>query len=124
MNSPFSWSRSHILETDFPLPPEESPIILITIFFSPFLPFLLLPSVEVEEYNKSLTLEYYQEVFEGPFLRETGQYYRQQASKLVAESSCSEYMHCIVNMLQTARRRGTSFLHQTSVTKVSKVQCI
>ena len=75
--------------------------------------------VEVEEYNKSLTLEYYQEVFEGPFLHETGQYYRQQASKLVAESSCSEYMHCVVNMLQTARRRGTSFLHQTSVTKVS-----
>lgn len=79
-----------------------------------------LPLVEVEEYNKSLTLEYYQEVFEGPFLHETGQYYRQQASKLVAESSCSEYMHCVVSMLQTARRRGTSFLHQTSVTKVSR----
>ena len=78
-----------------------------------------LPAVEVEEYNKDQKLDYYQTVFEAPFLHETGQYYRQQASKLVAESSCSEYMHSVVNMLQVARRRGVAFLHQTSVTKVS-----
>ena len=66
-----------------------------------------------------MSLEYYQATFEGPFLQETGEYYRQQASNLVAEKTCSEYMHCIVSMLQTARRRGVAFLHQTSVTKVS-----
>ena len=76
-------------------------------------------TVEVEEYNKGASLEYYQVVFEAPFLLETGEYYRQQASKLVAEKSCSEYMHCVVSMLQTARRRGVAFLHQTSVTKVT-----
>ena len=65
-----------------------------------------------------MNLEYYQKIFEAPFLQETGQYYRQQASKLVAESSCSEYMHSVVSMLQTARRRSMAFLHQTSVTKV------
>ena len=66
-----------------------------------------------------MKLEYYQGIFEAPFLHETGEYYRQQASKLVAESSCSEYMQRVVSMLQTARRRGVTFLHQTSVTKVT-----
>ena len=74
--------------------------------------------VEVEEYNKESALKFYQEVFESPFLRETGEYYRQEASKLVAELSCSEYMAQVVSRLQAERRRGQRFLHQTSITKV------
>jgi len=73
--------------------------------------------VEVEEYNKESALKFYQEVFESPFLRETGEYYRQEASKLVAELSCSEYMAQVVSRLQAERRRGQRFLHQTSITK-------
>ena len=74
--------------------------------------------VEVEEYNKDSSLRFYQELFEAPFLAETGEYYRQEASKIVAELSCSEYMEQVVARLQAARRRGQRFLHQTSVTKV------
>ena len=34
----------------------------------------------------------YEELFEVPFLQETGDYYRQEASKLKDACNCSEYM--------------------------------
>ena len=91
------------------------------IYFVPPLFFLILCcllAVEVEEFNKDSALKLYQEAFESPFLRDTGEYYRQEASKLVAELSCSEYMAQVVSRLQAARRIGHKFLHQTSITKV------
>lgn len=84
----------------------------------PFLILYCLLAVEVEEFNKDSALKLYQEVFESPFLRDAGEYYRQEASKLVAELSCSEYMAQVVSRLQAARRSGHKFLHQTSITKV------
>ncbi len=73
--------------------------------------------VEVEEYQES-SLLYYQETFESPFLEETGQFYRQEASKLTSELSCSEYIQQVVAKLREAKSRGEKFLHLTSVTKV------
>ena len=90
--------------------------ILPTPFF--FLILCCLLAVEVEEFNKDSALKLYQEAFESPFLRDAGEYYRQEASKLVAELSCSEYMAQVVSRLQAARRSGHKFLHQTSITKV------
>jgi cullin 2 len=72
----------------------------------------------VEELRTSEPLRYYQDCFESPFLIETGDYYRQEAAHMVAELSCSEYIKRVVEKLQTARRAGSKFLHQTSVTKV------
>lgn len=37
-------------------------------------------------------LQFYQEIFEGPFLTKTGEYYKQEASNLLQESNCSQYM--------------------------------
>lgn len=37
-------------------------------------------------------LQFYQEIFEGPFLMKTGEYYKQEASNLMQESNCSQYM--------------------------------
>lgn len=39
-----------------------------------------------------LFLQFYQEIFEGPFLIKTGEYYKQEASNLLQESNCSQYM--------------------------------
>lgn len=36
--------------------------------------------------------QFYQEIFEGPFLSKTGEYYKQEASNLLQESNCSQYM--------------------------------
>ena len=48
--------------------------------------------VDVEEYKKKLPLQLYEDVFEIEFLQETGQFYRRQASELVDQCTCSEYM--------------------------------
>lgn len=74
--------------------------------------------VEVEEGKVTESLRYYQECFETPFLQETGHYYRLEAARKIAELSCSDYIKNVVGQLQAARRAGTRFLHQTSVTKV------
>lgn len=37
-------------------------------------------------------LQFYQEIFEGLFLTKTGEYYKQEASNLLQESNCSQYM--------------------------------
>lgn len=39
-----------------------------------------------------ISLQFYQEIFEGPFLIKTGEYYKQEASNLLQESHCSQYM--------------------------------
>ena len=48
--------------------------------------------VNVEEYKKKYPLQLYEELFEVPFLKETGDFYRQEAAKLKDECTCSEYM--------------------------------
>ncbi|XP_060149153.1 cullin-2 isoform X2 [Globicephala melas] len=48
--------------------------------------------VHVEQYKKKFPLKFYQEIFESPFLTETGEYYKQEASNLLQESNCSQYM--------------------------------
>lgn len=37
-------------------------------------------------------LQFYQDIFEGLFLTKTGEYYKQEASNLLQESNCSQYM--------------------------------
>ena len=48
--------------------------------------------VNVEEYKKKYPLQLYEELFEVPFLKETGDFYRQEAAKLKDQCTCSEYM--------------------------------
>lgn len=48
--------------------------------------------------------QFYQEIFEWPFLAETGEYYKQEASNLLQESNCSQYMEKVsfaVHSVQT-----------------------
>ena len=48
--------------------------------------------MNVEEYKKKAPLKLYEDLFEIQFLKETGDYYRQEALALLDVSSCSDYM--------------------------------
>lgn len=72
--------------------------------------------VSVESYKKKHDL--YQKAFEEPFLKTTGDYYRQEAERLLQESDCSQYMHRVLQRLQSEQLRCTKFVHSSSHEKV------
>lgn len=78
--------------------------------------------VEVEHYKKKCRLQLYEEVFESPFLKETGDYYRSEAAKLKNECTCSEYMEKVLKKVQEEEFRSRKFLHPSSYVKVT-IEC-
>uniref|UniRef100_A0A8D0JFS0 Cullin-2 n=1 Tax=Sus scrofa TaxID=9823 RepID=A0A8D0JFS0_PIG len=74
--------------------------------------------VHVEQYKKKFPLKFYQEIFESPFLAETGEYYKQEASNLLQESNCSQYMEKVLGRLKDEEIRCRKYLHPSSYTKV------
>ncbi|XP_065442843.1 cullin-2 isoform X2 [Chrysemys picta bellii] len=74
--------------------------------------------VHVEQYKKKFPLKFYQEIFECPFLNETGEYYKQEASNLLQESNCSQYMEKVLGRLKDEEMRCRKYLHPSSYDKV------
>ncbi|MBN3311157.1 CUL2 protein, partial [Amia calva] len=74
--------------------------------------------VHVEQYKKKFPLKFYQEIFEGPFLSKTGEYYKQEASNLLQESNCSQYMEKVLARLKDEEVRCRKYLHPSSYAKV------
>ncbi|XP_057227112.1 cullin-2 isoform X1 [Malurus melanocephalus] len=74
--------------------------------------------VHVEQYKKKFPLKFYQEIFECPFLNETGEYYKQEASNLLQESNCSQYMEKVLGRLKDEEVRCRKYLHPSSYVKV------
>uniref|UniRef100_A0A3B3SH09 Cullin-2 n=1 Tax=Paramormyrops kingsleyae TaxID=1676925 RepID=A0A3B3SH09_9TELE len=74
--------------------------------------------VHVEQYKKKFPLKFYQEIFEGPFLTKTGEYYKQEASNLLQESTCSQYMEKVLGRLKDEEVRCRKYLHPSSYAKV------
>ncbi|KAM9163948.1 cullin-2 isoform 2-T3 [Pangshura tecta] len=74
--------------------------------------------VHVEQYKKKFPLKFYQEIFECPFLNETGEYYKQEASNLLQESNCSQYMEKVLGRLKDEEMRCHKYLHPSSYGKV------
>uniref|UniRef100_A0A8C9T5B9 Cullin 2 n=1 Tax=Scleropages formosus TaxID=113540 RepID=A0A8C9T5B9_SCLFO len=74
--------------------------------------------VHVEQYKKKFPLKFYQEIFEGPFLTKTGEYYKQEASNLLQESNCSQYMEKVLARLKDEEMRCRKYLHPSSYAKV------
>nr|CAG4646060.1 EOG090X01NX [Macrothrix elegans] len=77
--------------------------------------------VAVEEYKKKNNLELYETVFETPFLEATGEYYRQEASRLLQECTISQYMEKVLQRRDEEDLRGRKFLHPNSYQKVRNV---
>uniref|UniRef100_A0A670Z971 Cullin family profile domain-containing protein n=1 Tax=Pseudonaja textilis TaxID=8673 RepID=A0A670Z971_PSETE len=74
--------------------------------------------VHVEQYKKKVPLKFYQEIFESPFLNETGEYYKQEASNLMQESNCSQYMGKVLCRIKNEEMRCRKYLHPSSYSKV------
>ena len=52
-------------------------------------------------------------MFEVPFLKATGQFYKIEAAKLLQECSISEYLEKVQQKLHEEARRVTMFVHPT-----------
>ncbi|KAG8138814.1 hypothetical protein E2320_001613 [Naja naja] len=76
-----------------------------------------------QQYKLQLLLSYkkkfpLKEIFECPFLNETGEYYKQEASNLMQESNCSQYMEKVLCRLKDEEVRCRKYLHPSSYGKV------
>lgn len=64
--------------------------------------------------------ELYETLFEKPFLEQTGEYYRKEASILMQENNCSSYMEKALARLNEENLRSRKFLNASSYTKVNQ----
>ena len=75
--------------------------------------------VSVEEYKKKGNLDLYEEIFEKPFLLATGEYYREEAAKLLGEGDISHYMERVIMKIEAENVRSRKFLYPSSYQKVT-----
>jgi len=75
--------------------------------------------VSVEEYKKKGNLDLYEEIFEKPFLAATGEFYREEAAKLLGEGSISQYMERVITKIEDEDVRSRKFLYPSSYQKVT-----
>ncbi|PWA24609.1 hypothetical protein CCH79_00016298 [Gambusia affinis] len=71
--------------------------------------------VHVEHYKKKFPLKFYQEIFEGPFLIKTGEYYKQEASNLLQESNCSQYMEKLAKYCDNLLKKSAKGMTENEV---------
>lgn len=76
--------------------------------------------VTVEEFKKKENLLLYQKIFEIPFLLASGEYYKQEASRLLQVCDVSMYMERVTQRLKEETLRSQKFLHCSSFDKVKE----
>lgn len=75
--------------------------------------------VDMEKFKTKFPLKLYEQWFEEKFLAQTGEFYRQEALKLLDESNCSEYMEKVIQRLDDEYMRSRKFLNGSSYGKVA-----
>lgn len=80
---------------------------------------VILSFVHVEEYKNKGSLDLYQTLFEEPFLKATGEYYKREAEQLLEKYDCSSYMEKVLSKLDSENVRARNFLHVSSYPKVT-----
>lgn len=80
----------------------------------------ILSLVQVEEHRRKQPLALYQELFEGPFLAQTGQHLQREAHRLLEQCDCSAYMERVLHCLAQENLRAHRFLHPSSYPKVTR----
>lgn len=75
--------------------------------------------VSVEEYKKKGNLDLYEDIFEKPFLAATGEYYKEEAQKLLQPNSISIYMEKVIQRIESENVRSRKFLYPSSYQKVT-----
>ncbi|XP_077513603.1 cullin 2 isoform X3 [Amblyomma americanum] len=81
---------------------------------------VILSFVQVEEYKRKQPLLLYQELFETPFLAETGKHLQREAHRLLEGCNCSAYMERVLQCLAQENLRARRFLHPSSYPKVTR----
>ncbi|KAJ3584080.1 hypothetical protein NHX12_014576 [Muraenolepis orangiensis] len=79
---------------------------------------MLLNEIKNDRCGEDPNQKFYQEIFEGPFLTKTGEYYKQEASNLLQESNCSQYMEKVLGRLKDEEVRCRKYLHPSSYSRV------
>ncbi|XP_058830462.1 cullin-2 [Topomyia yanbarensis] len=74
----------------------------------------------VEEYKKKGSLQLYQHMFEAPMLKDSGEFYKLEASKLLEVCTVSNYMEEVIKKLDEENKRALKYLHNSSLTKLRK----
>ncbi|KAK2719989.1 cullin-2-like [Artemia franciscana] len=64
-------------------------------------------------------LKLYQDVFEEPYLKSTGDHYRQEANDQIHKTPVSQYMEKVLQRREEEKTRCWKFLHESSYAKVS-----
>lgn len=67
--------------------------------------------VQVQDYRKKNNLKMYQDIFETPMLKASGEYFRGEAIKLLQQCSVSEYMEEVIKRLDDETYRSQKLLH-------------
>lgn len=70
--------------------------------------------------KRQKTLVLYETLFEKPFIEQTGEYYRKEASRLLEENNCSAYMEKALFRLNEEDLRSRRFLNPSSYNKVNQ----
>ena len=66
-----------------------------------------------------VALQLYEDIFEKPFLAATGEYYKEEAQKLLQPNSISIYMEKVIQRIESENVRSRKFLYPSSYQKVS-----
>ena len=66
----------------------------------------------------------YEDIFEKPFLSATGEYYKEEAQKLLQPNSISIYMEKVIQRIESENVRSRKFLYPSSYQKVSAPLCL
>ncbi|XP_015111572.1 cullin-2 [Diachasma alloeum] len=74
--------------------------------------------VRVEAYKMKGELDMYQEIFEGPFLEASGEFYNRETVELLQQSDVTRYMERVTWRLAQEELRAHKFLHPSSIPKV------
>ena len=69
--------------------------------------------------KKISVLQLYEDIFEKPFLAATGEYYKEEAQKLLQPNSISIYMEKVIQRIESENVRSRKFLYPSSYQKVS-----
>lgn len=80
----------------------------------------ILSLVQVDAYRRKQPLALYQELFEGPFLAETGRALQREAHRLLERCDCAAYMERVLLCLAEESLRAHRFLHPSSYPKVTR----
>ncbi|XP_011191438.1 cullin-2 [Zeugodacus cucurbitae] len=76
--------------------------------------------VQVRGYRRTGSLKLYQEFVEVPVVKASGEYYDNEATKLLKTCTVSQYMEEVIKLLDEETKRAKKFMHMSSMWRLRK----